>query len=73
MSFDLFPSLPETLSDRLKWMREKNISTRKQDDGSWIAWKGHAEGKKTPFRTGDTEDAALDSLADKLKIKLWNQ
>ena len=78
---DLFP-IEETLSPRLKWMRENRIETYDnseawgEEPGTWIATLavGNALGLTAcHWATAPTEDEAIVELAKKLNIKLWNE
>ena len=79
--------IPETLSPRLKWMREHSIevvdSGLDHDPGDecevtgdrlyryWAVIEGTVCTNEEAG--GDTEDAAIVALAKKLNLKLWNE
>lgn len=85
---DLFP-IEETLSPRLKWMRDNGIRIIHNNDvspGDEDEWGN----RLSPFCAtkskpgtlvfadhvnawGDTEDEAIVALAKKLNLKLWNE
>ena len=81
---DLF-DIPETLSPRLKWMRENNIDAQECETNGysfdrlvtrpqWVAWsKKKATKAVARYEFGDTEDDAIVALAKKLGLKLWNE
>lgn len=77
---DLF-DIPETLSPRLKWMREHGIVAQFYSLDSmppktgWQAWVPMSTENAWPQATafGDTEDEAIVALAKKLNLKLWNE
>lgn len=69
---DLF-ELPESLSPRLKWMREHGLSLvpgYNHDDEEEIV--GVYRGEKL-ISEGITELEALSNAARKLNLKLWNE
>lgn len=71
---DLF-DIPETLSPRLKWMREHSMATELIAD-KWLAEVAHYQDGILVFldrANGDTEDEAIVALAKKLNLKLWNE
>lgn len=79
----LFP-VKESLSPRLKWMREHEIQSYEcpVDEDPWCAVvvpKGQTFGdvvsrcREDDLGYGDTENEALIALAQKLNIPLWNQ
>lgn len=78
----LFPTLPQTLSPRLQWMKKYNIKTAPQDEdedgNTWFAVSCCAD--EDPYqmamagrltRAAETEDEALTALAKSAGIKLW--
>ena len=83
---DLFP-IEETLSPRLKWMRQHKIevvdSGLDHEPGEKCAHTGNRlyrywaviEGTVSELEEagGDTEDEAIVNLAKKLNLKLWNE
>jgi len=81
---DLFP-IEETLSPRLKWMRENDIDAQECEihgysfdrlvtRPQWVAWsKRKATKAVARYEFGDTEDDAIVGLAKKLAIPLWNE
>lgn len=88
MTDELF-QIDETLSPRLKWIRENRIEVVDAgidhepgdtcpDTGQQL-YRYHAflGGKCTKtsarFGSGDTEDEAIVDLAKKLNLKLWNE
>ena len=66
---NLFPDLPEEMSPRLRWMKERNIYTLKTRDNQWVAYKSETQHN---FRHENEIDAVV-GLAKKLKIKLWQE
>lgn len=68
--------IEETLSPRLKWMRENQIETESDafdaytGEDRWIAYRYEDFGDN---EFGDTEDEAIVALAKKLNVKLWNE
>ena len=81
---DLFP-IEETLSPRLKWMRENDIDAQECEIDSyffdrlvtrpqWVAWSKKKAAKAVArYEFGDTEDDAIVALAKKMNVKLWNE
>ena len=81
---DLF-DIPETLSPRLKWMRENDIDVQECEIHSyffdrlvtrpqWVAWsKKKATKAVARYEFGDTKDDAIVALAKKMNVKLWNE
>lgn len=81
--------LPDSPSPRLTWMETHGIETNRAyvetDDWPvecpetgatvlpWIAWKGGANPTPDNSEQGMTEIEALDKLARKLNLPLWNQ
>ena len=81
--------IPETLSPRLRWMREHQIdivdSGLDHEPGDECEITGNRlfrfwafqGGKQTKTEIaeagGDTEDEAIVALAKKLNLKLWNE
>lgn len=66
---NLFPELPEELSPRLRWMRDKDIHTLKTKDNRWVAYKSETQHSFSH----DEEIDAVVGLAKKLKTKLWKK
>lgn len=74
MSDDLFP-VEESLSPRLRWLREHDVVTWRTE-GCKMPWSAsHSQDIKTTARTrfgeGDTEDEAIVALARANKWPLW--
>lgn len=61
--------MPEELSPRLKWMKDRNIHVMKTRDNRWVAYKSETQHNYTH----DEEIDAVIGLAKKLKIKLWKE
>lgn len=76
MSDELFAIEP-TLSRRLKWMRDHDISMGEimfSEDEPWIAWVGVLEsGPSGNFAQASNEHDALIALAKANGWKLWNE
>lgn len=82
-------ALPESLSPRLQWLRDKNVKTQRfpmispgdEDEFGrslfpWVAWIGPLELKSTreSFQAGgNTEMDAIANLAIKRRWRLWNE
>jgi hypothetical protein len=66
---DLFPEMNSNLSPRLKWQDQKQIKTLQREDGKWVAFKSET----SHSFTDEDEREAVIGLANKLKLKLWNQ
>lgn len=70
---DLLFQPEETLSPRLRWMRDNEIVTLMepgQDGRQWVAFKA-ANGQWNAY--GETELDALTDLAKKLGLLLWTE
>jgi hypothetical protein len=69
MTDELF-QIPETLSPRLRWMREHDIRIHRdsEEPHEFTAWT-----LPDVSGYGATEDEALADLARKLNVKLWNE
>jgi hypothetical protein len=74
--------IPETLSPRLRWIREHKVRTHHApwcEDEPWSAWTPANESPEglpmDPEACGYcmTEDEAIVELAKKLNLKLWNE
>lgn len=61
--------MPEELSPRLKWMKDRNIHVMRTRDNRWVAYKSETQHNYTH----DEEIDAVIGLAKKLKIKLWKE
>jgi hypothetical protein len=70
MTDELF-QIPETLSPRLRWMREHQVTTTKEAEPSGDLWTAWVFPDTSGY--GATEDDALADLAKKLSIPLWNE
>jgi hypothetical protein len=66
---DFFPEMNGNLSPRLKWQELKRIKTLRREDGKWVAFKSET----SHSFTDEVELDAVIGLAQKLKLKLWNQ
>lgn len=69
--------ISESLSPRLAWMRKHGIQTLEGFDcvdqvPVWAAFPDEADIGKGTACDGDTEMEAIEKLAGRLNIKLWN-
>jgi len=65
----LFADLPEDLSPKLRWLAKHGITIYQSKDGRWSAYKTGT----TTLISRATEDDTLVALANRLKVKLWNE
>lgn len=72
---DLLFTIPESLSPRMKWMREHDVHTRicNDEEDPWTAWTGE-EAEAIPagrFSVGVDENQAIERLATFRGWNLW--
>lgn len=74
--FDLF-QVEESLSPKAKWMNEHGVRVYHNPDMTipFIAYLkiGQGDSGLEYFHKGHTEDEALEGVAEKAGVKLWNQ
>lgn len=64
---DLFPTLPESLSPRLQWLRDHGLTLHKLDNGKWECTLD-AEN----FGRGDDPDEACADFCIKTGMAHWS-